>query len=307
MALLKPSPALPPNENYARFRAAFDAIDAVMARVDAVDEGLASEIVAANAHIQDSVDRIERVIAQAQATAETELLAAIVQGRSPGVCPTAFSAVSVGAIADTPALDPAGCVSGALGPAYQIVGAGLVAPRAVIAVDPDAIWILRARYWRVADVLDPNNNAVDIGVQWLDVAGRDLGTTLVRRERNLLRQDGPRILVARVPSLVGKAPVIVAPKGAVACRPYLRSYGADGMTAVGELGASEATFAGVYAPDVSALAARLGTVEGQITTGFALQTRALLLAVFAALPADRSQVAIGEPYRAGEMIAFRVD
>lgn len=60
------------------------------------------------------------------------------------------------------------------------------------------------------------------------------------------------------------------PAPALAWRPYLRTYGADGATAVGTLGSRDATFAGVYAPDVTALAARLATIEGQIAAGLPL-------------------------------------
>ncbi|KQP82849.1 hypothetical protein [Methylobacterium sp. Leaf117] len=236
---------------------------------------------------QVSIEILEQLLSIANSDrvkGDAATLLAILRGDQPGVSPIAFSATAIGSTEDAPALNANGRVSTALGAAYQITGAGLIAPRGTIAVDPDAIWILRARYWRLADVLDPNNNAVDLGIQWLDASDRDAGQTLIRRETNLLRQDGPRLLTIRVPSLVGDAPAIVPPKGAVSWRPYLRTYGADGATAIGLLGASNATFAGVYAPDVSALAARMGTIEGKIAAGLPFATPILPAFSVADLP-----------------------
>lgn len=202
-------------------------------------------------------------------------LGAITAVLYPGVAPHAFSNAAVGAIADLLPLDPAAVIAPILGPAWRIDGAGLVSPRAAILVDPDAIWVLQARFWRAVDVVDPNNNAVDLGIQWLDRDGRDAGTTLLSRATDLMVQDGPRTLTFRVPSLRDAQPAIVLPSSAVSWRPFLRTYGADGATAVAMLGARDATFAGVYAPDVTTLAARLRTVEGQLAAGLPLTASVL--------------------------------
>ena len=151
-------------------------------------------------------------------------------------------------------------------------------------VDPDAVRVLRVRYWREVDVSDPNNNAVDVGVQWLDSAGAGVGTTLLRREMNLRAKDGPQSLTTRVPSLPGDKISITPPHAAVSWRPYLRTYGSGGSTAVERIGVSDATFAGVFAPDVSALSDRIGTLEGQIAAGVPFTTPILPSYPVAELP-----------------------
>ena len=82
----------------------------------------------------------------------------------------------------------------------------------------------------------------------------------------------------------GDAVRVAAPKNAVAWRPYLSVYGADGATAIVTLGVRDATFAGVYAPDVVALAARLSVIEGQLAAGLPLTTPILPARLVAGLP-----------------------
>lgn len=211
-------------------------------------------------------------------------LMAIRQGDHPGIVQAAFEQSSSVPFGDAVSLDQMNVVSTPLGMAYRMNGAGAIAPRATITLDIDAISVVRARYWRLVDVLDPNNNAVDIGIQWLGADDSDVGRTLIRRERNLQVQDGPQLLSVRVPSEEGVFPVIAPPKGALSWRPYIQAYGADGATAVAVLGVSDATFAGVYAPDVMALAARLGTIEGQIAAGLPFSTPILPSFAVADLP-----------------------
>jgi hypothetical protein len=282
-----------------------DKINAAIARIDAVDAALRDE----NRARADSVDSVTRVLNQrideesrgrvdvdenitlaiqnvarivdgkaalnqlveAQAEFAREIATAgLLSGSRPGGSPTAFAPRALGTLDNVGSFGPGDAVSTSLGQALKVQGAGLVAPRATVPVDPDLIYVLRARFWRLSDVLDPNNNAVDVGIQWLDAADGDAGRTVLHRESNLRQQDGPQTLTFRVPSEVDALPIIAAPKGAVSWRPYLQTYGADGATAVGLLGVSDATFAGVYAPDVWDLAARLGTIEGQIATGLPL-------------------------------------
>lgn len=199
-------------------------------------------------------------------------LAALLGACRPGLCPSAFSNSALGPLASSSPLDPQGVVGSAIGRAYRMAGAGMMAPRAIYPVDPDAIFVLRARYWRQSDVPDPNNSAVDIGIQWLDARDLGAGYSLVRRERALSVQDGPKAITVRVPSLAGDRPQLVPPVGAVSWRPYLQTWGSAGATAVDVLGAWDATFAGVYAPDVYALANDLRTIQAQIAAGLPFST-----------------------------------
>lgn len=291
MALQKPSPSVAPSENYRRFGLAFDQIDALGAALQGEVEERQNTIAAFGRQTQAALDDLSAALANESDTRAGEIaatllsiLAVVFDPRRPGVSPNAFGTTAIGSVAAISPLDPSACIATPFGPAYRISGAGSVALRAATPMDPDAIKILQVRYWRLADVLDPNNNAVEVGIQWLDAADGDLGRTLLRQDRSLMVQDGPRILTVRVPSLTGSVPVIAAPKGTVSWRPYLRTYGSDGATVIGVLGVSDATFAGVYAPDVSAIAARLGTIEGQLDAGLPLTAPILPSYAVANLP-----------------------
>lgn len=253
----------------------------VRQEADAAETRARQEADAAEAAARRDADAAE---AKARLAADEAHIAAMMYGSHPGLAPSAFSNACIGSLADLDPLDPAQAIATGIGPAWRIDGAGIVARRAAILVDPDAIWIVQARYWRHADVLDPNNNAVDLGPQWLDPAGGDLGTTLLYREANLRVQDGPRILTVRVPSLREARPVVAPPPGAVSWRPYLRTYGSDGAAAVSRLGARDVTFAGAYVPDVADIAARLGRIEGQLAAGLPLSAPILPSYAVADLP-----------------------
>ena len=250
---------------------------------------------------------------EARLTAETNdrmqaialaIAAATTKVAGPGACPVAFARTALGLIDASTPLNPANVVATSLGQAYGLDGAGLIAPRATIAWDPDAIWIVQVRFWRLTDVLDPNNNAVDLGIQWLGPASEDVGTTLLHRETDLKVQDGSRTLTFRVPSEIGRAPLIQSPKTAVSWRPYLRTYGADGATAIERLGATDATFTGVYAPDVQALAARLVTLEGQVAAGPSAQgVQQAVVSALTSLPTVPPSTS-GQPWRNGDFVAI---
>ncbi len=125
--------------------------DAVAAEAQARGDAIAAEARA----------RVDAIAAEAKARRIADedslstALSAIFSGSQPGLAPKAFANAALGAMADVAPLDPAGSFSGPLGPAWRIDGSGLLAPRAAVPVDPDAFWIVQARYWRLADVLDP--------------------------------------------------------------------------------------------------------------------------------------------------------
>jgi hypothetical protein len=235
----------------------------------AIQANVTAEVADRKAAIAATLEKI----VEANAYTDTKLFAALVaivtDAMLPGICPAAFSNSAIGSIGSSSPVDPALCVPTPFGAAYSISAAGLVAPRAAFLVDPNAIWALQVRFWRASDVSDPNNDALDIGIQWLDANDASAGTTLIQRRRNLVSQNGPQSLTVRVPSIVGNLPSIVPPMNAVSWRPYLRTYGADGATAILQLGAQDVTFAGVFAPDLTALAGRVTAVEGQVKVGFA--------------------------------------
>lgn len=205
-------------------------------------------------------------------------------GTRPGDYPTLFTPAVAGAGPGLPELDPAGCIPSAAGNVYRLTGAGIVALRAAVWLEPDAFWSLRLQFRRLVNAVDPNNHAVDVSIQWLDGSYQPNGISLVQRYSHLRPSDGPVHLTVRVPSLAGEVPAIVPPNGAVFWRPYLRTFGNDGETAVEFLVVSDVTNAGVFAPDVSALAARMSALEGVIEAGIPFSTPILPSYAVADLP-----------------------
>ena len=210
------------------------------------------------------------VVLDTRLSAQLEEAFAGLPASHPGASPDGFTSSLAGQ--NMPALDPAGIVGSPIGDVYLLGGAGVVATRAAIPIEPDTFYALRVRFQRRTDPTDPNNHAVDVGVQWLDAAGGDLGRSLIRRWSALTRASGPQSLTARVPSVRDASPAILPPARAAAWRPYLRTYGSDGETSVEVLAATDVTYAGVYAPDVAALAARMGSLEGVIAAGIPVAT-----------------------------------
>lgn len=252
--------------------------------------GSVATLTASEAETKDAVaDLAEREEAAAQSLAD---LAATVSrtmlgaslGTRPGDFPMLFSSAIEGDGPTLPPLDPAGCIASPFGTIYRLAGAGIVALRAAVWLEPDAFWSMRLLFRRLANATDPNNHAVDVAIQWLDGAYQAIGLSLVQRYSGLKRSDGPVGLTIRIPSLAGERPAIVPPKGAVFWRPYLRTYGNDGETAVESLVVADVTNAGVFAPDLSALAARMTSLEGVIAAGIPFSTPILPAYPVADLP-----------------------
>jgi hypothetical protein len=188
----------------------------------------------------------------------------------PGDSPAAFSHSLLGSALSMAPLTSSDVLKDALGDAGKIMGAGFLAPRSSVYYDPDTFYVVRAIYWRNQDVPDPNNNAIDFGIQWLNENDEDVGTTLLVRENNLRVQDGAIARSYRVPSNVNDLPRISAPLNAVAWRPYIETYGNDGVTAVHLLSVHDVTYAGVFSPDVEALQNRVRQLESLLTAGLPL-------------------------------------
>lgn len=282
MATLTPSPGLSPADNYARLVAMAAAIDAGNA---ARQEGFGNIVDRIGQEFNERVGAMDELEAELggrldATNAALDALASFVPATRPGLRPAAFAPGALGA--SPGGLDPAGCLPD--GEGYLVGGTGIVALRAPVWLDADVFWALRLSLERRADVVDPNNAAVDIAIQWLTGSGADAGTTLIRRYAALTRASGVQGLTLRVPSLRGAVPAVTPPSAAVAWRPYVRTYGADGATAVRTMAVTDVTNAGVYAPDVSDLAARMTTLEGLIAGGVPFATPILPSCTVATLP-----------------------
>lgn len=183
----------------------------------------------------------------------------------PGENPMLFTAQLAGLAAACPPLDPSGCVAGPFGPVYRVSGTGLVASRTAIWLEPNAFFSQRWVFRRSKDSSDPNNDAVIAGIQWLNGAGVPLSQTIAKQIAHATIAAGLQIITARVPSKTGDPAPIVPPKGAAFWRPFIQAFGADGGTDIEALVTTDVTNSGVFAPDVSALAARVSNIESAIS------------------------------------------
>ena len=260
----------------------------------AVLQNLANDMAALRAAGNQAVAEINaaKAMVAAESTARSEFDQLLVgeigrispfsAGR-PGEIPSAFTSGLVGS--RPPALDPTSAVSTASGKAYPIADAGMLALRSPIWIEPDIFHAARVAFLKLEDNPGPEPGLLDVGIQWLDVDYRDAGQSLIRRYEGLKRQDGPQYVTVRVPSSLGAVPIIRPPENAVSWRPYLRSYGAGGLLAVETMSVTDVTYAGVYAPDVTDIAAQLATIKGIIEAGLPLTTPILPSYPVADLPA----------------------
>lgn len=130
-------------------------------------------------------------------------------------------------------------VSGA-GMAYVQGGGGIVAARYPVALNNDVVEVT-ARFRRTSNPLDPNNHAVVLGVAWLDRNKALIGSVqTLRTVSDALTSSGVIEMSARVSAMAVEG-VTAPPSGAVYFRPFLKTYGEDGTTAIELLRSKEIT------------------------------------------------------------------
>lgn len=103
----------------------------------------------------------------------------------------------------------------------------IIAPVGVYGVDPGLLYEARFRVQRQQDPVDPLNDAVQLGIRWLDHNKDDAGAAIVA-DLPLVIADGVQQRSARV----GLGGEHTPPAGTVYCRPYVACYGDNHLTDV---------------------------------------------------------------------------
>lgn len=281
MALPKPSPGLLPAENYARFRAAFDAIDALQgslaqettdrtsstAAIVATLNALSGILADTQARLtQEQTNRstsdqitaenlillFSRVDSEAAARAAIgkaldDLRASLVETIAleaayrmdgdvgarcrPGDTPAAFVAAPVAGLRPgLPALSSDLVDIGDNGSVARLTTEATVSMRVGVAIEANRIYRARWIVQRRVDTRDPSNNAVRLGIAWLDRYRRALsgpsGFSVVKDLRSLKVSDG-RQVVSTTFSRFGVGSLTAAPPTAVRAAGFVQKFGGD--------------------------------------------------------------------------------
>lgn len=156
--------------------------------------------------------------------------------------------------------------SGENGSAVRLTGAGVLAPRHLYAVEPNRRYLVTFAVQRRVDSWDPDNDAIRCALAWYGQGkGRLAGVlaqTVVHDFLGLTTGAGRQVVTATVSRSSGVGIDLVAPTGARYVRPYAEMYGTTVQNDVEIIGWQDITDAVTYAPDVSALEARIAAQEG---------------------------------------------
>ncbi|WP_341989751.1 hypothetical protein [Azorhizobium sp. AG788] len=130
------------------------------------------------------------------------------------------------------------------------VGAGIVATVAVFRIEPGKHYRLRFVVQRATDTLDPANDAVRLAISWLKADKSGLVSTILEDLVDITVASGRLERPFTVARTDGDTVDVVAPAGAVYCRPYVRCYG-SGITHVEVIEWTDLTAGIDWSPDVS--------------------------------------------------------
>lgn len=186
---------------------------------------------------------------------------AVSSRRRPGEAPGLFTSQLAGFAPACLPLASSGVASGLSGLAYRVTGAAIIAPRETIWVDPSRTLSLRFQFRRFANPTDPNNDVIRSGVQWLDASGSAIGAPLALSDKSFVGvASGLQTVTVTLPS----NPSVLPPSGAVYARPFIQTFGGDGVTDVLAIAWVDVTDASAYSPDLSATNARVTALETEV-------------------------------------------
>ncbi len=173
----------------------------------------------------------------------------------PGDAPHSFSATFAGSADEKESLADGNVnVVDGIGLAFMAHGAGNVARRDPVALASD-VWEFSTRLARTKNPADPSNHTTEFGVAWLDKFKSQIDLQILQAEPTLTTSNGIVEMSYRV-SAAAVSDVIVPPVGAIYAVPFVRTYGEDGITAIGTLRASNVTdIHGISSIDISQIVA----------------------------------------------------
>lgn len=242
----------------------------------------------AEASIRDQADRAEKIARESADQAEA---AARIAGDNtrvtypeaaseptrPGEANRFFTSELVGDPSTVAPLPDAWKVVGPNGAVVAIPGAGKVTPLAVWRVEPQRQYRVRAVVQRAKDTEDPANDAIRIGLQWLDRNKGNAGQTHCVNLLDITTASGRLGYFFNFATADADNIDFTAPVGAVYVRPFVETFG-SGITHVEVIEIVDLSDSVEFSPDVSEwmrqlagfnyrledTATRLGVAEGNI-------------------------------------------
>lgn len=168
----------------------------------------------------------------------------------PGEANRFFTSDLVGDPATVTPLPDAWKVIGPNGAVVAIPGAGKVAPLAVWRVEPQRQYRVRAVVQRATNTEDPANDAIRIGLQWLDRNKADAGRTICVDLVDITTASGRLGYFFNFATTDADNIDFTAPAGAVYVRPFVQTFG-SGITHVEVIEIVDLSDTVEFSPDVS--------------------------------------------------------
>lgn len=168
----------------------------------------------------------------------------------PGEANRFFTADLVGDPATITPLPDDWKVVGQNGAVIAIPGAGKVAPLAVRRVEPQRQYRVRAVVQRATNTEDPANDAIRIGLQWLDRNKADAGRTICVDLVDITTANGRLGYFFNFATADADNIDFTAPAGAVYVRPFVQTFG-SGITHVEVIEIVDLSDTVEFSPDVS--------------------------------------------------------
>lgn len=188
----------------------------------------------------------------------------------PGDASAAFTLVSTRASlagdGRSPGDMPVGTVaSGDSGLAARVTGATILSQRQATPIEPGRIYQARFVVQRRANPSDPANDAVVLGLAWLDagfnVVPASNDVTLIETMPSLVAGYGRQERVALFSRSPSPDAAFLAPARARYARAFVQTYGADGVTDIEVAGIEDVSLATILAPATADTIARVSALE----------------------------------------------
>ncbi|WP_154664573.1 hypothetical protein [Gemmobacter nectariphilus] len=144
-----------------------------------------------------------------------------------------FGGASTGQGLDMPPAPGVVVVDADIGACVEITGAGTLAPRDAVAIEPGRLYRVSFTLRRTVDSGDPLGDAVVVAVRWLDASRNGLASVSARSIVDTIDLTAALGVVRRENTVSQTFDAdIVPPSGALYARPEVIIYGADAVTRV---------------------------------------------------------------------------
>lgn len=237
-------------------------------RVDDIVASIADEADTRELQIQAEAEaRAEGIEGEAEARQQSDadrptFAQASRLGSRPGEAPAYFASSTDGApeiMVDLVAVPAVG----ENGAAVAIAGAGLVASRQAFRIEPGREYRIRFVVQRSVNTEDPANDAVRLGVRWLDKNKAGISSQHLANLLDVTVASG-RIEFQFNISLTDASNIDAIPVGgAIYFRPYVQAFG-GGVTLVEVIEVTDLTLSADWSPDVSEYRREIAGLQQQL-------------------------------------------